>query len=222
MPGSAGEIDWDDIHLRVDAGRQHLGRFGRDLAERRTDRLPPLRQRRRPVGGQRERSSLTRVTHSGQAPKNIRWSRKSSGLIYFLDGSGEFRSTRAAGAFGVSIGGLTSEPMRINFQAKMTVKRDEEFAEMFEQCWRALSDSFYDPQYHGANWEAVRDKYQPLVGHVAQQEDLYALVSLMLGELNASHLGISGRLPTADEQTADLGLIFDETYRGPGLKIGRS
>ena len=91
--------------------------------------------------------SLTRVTHSGQAPKNIRWSRKSSGLIYFLNGSGEFRSTRAAGAFGVSIGGLTSEPMRINFQARMTVKRDEEFTEMFVQCWRALSDTFYDPQY---------------------------------------------------------------------------
>ena len=41
----------------------------------------------------------------------------------------------------------------------------------------------------------------------------------MLGELNASHLGISGRLPTPDEPTADLGLIFDEAYRGPGLKM---
>jgi len=110
--------------------------------------------------------------------------------------------------------------MRINFQAKMTVKRDEEFAEMFVQCWRALSDTFYDPTYHGANWEAVRAKYQPLVGHVAQREDMYALVSLMLGELNASHLGISGRLPTPDEQTADLGVLFDESYRGPGLKVG--
>ena len=65
----------------------------------------------------------------------------------------------------------------------------------------------------------MRAKYQPLVGHVAQREDMYSLVSLMLGELNASHLGISGRLPNPDEQTADLGLLFDETYRGPGLKV---
>jgi tricorn protease len=57
------------------------------------------------------------------------------------------------------------------------------------------------------------------VAHVAMKEDLYALVSLMLGELNASHLGISGKLPTADEPTADLGLIFDDSYRGPGLKV---
>src|SRR5262249_47218089 len=40
-----------------------------------------------------------------------------------------------------------------------------------------------------------------------------------LGELNASHLGISGPPTRPDEITADLGLVFDETYRGPGLKI---
>ena len=26
-------------------------------------------------------------------------------------------------------------------------------------------------------------------------------------------------MPTPDEWTADLGLIFDETYKGPGLKV---
>ena len=41
----------------------------------------------------------------------------------------------------------------------------------------------------------------------------------MLGELNASHLGIGGPSAPPEEVTADLGLIFDETYRGPGLKI---
>ena len=33
------------------------------------------------------------------------------------------------------------------------------------------------------------------------KEDLYALISLMLGELNASHLGISGELSTPDAST---------------------
>ncbi len=55
--------------------------------------------------------------------------------------------------------------------------------------------------------------------HVAMKEDLYALVSLMLGELNASHLGISGKLGRPAEVTGDLGLLFDENYTGPGLKI---
>jgi tricorn protease len=107
----------------------------------------------------------------------------------------------------------------IPFKVKMTIRRDEEFSEMFEQSWRALSDNFYDPKFHGVDWYAVRARYRPLVKHCALKEDLYAVISLMMGELNASHLGISGEGTTPDEVTADLGLIFDESYRGPGLKI---
>jgi tricorn protease len=51
------------------------------------------------------------------------------------------------------------------------------------------------------------------------KEDLYSLLYLMLGELNASHLGVGGAGRAPEEMTADLGLIFDETYTGPGLKI---
>ena len=48
------------------------------------------------------------------------------------------------------------------------------------------------------------------------KEDLYALISLMLGELNASHLGITGDLGAPEEATADLGLIFDDALSRPG------
>ena len=81
----------------------------------------------------------------------------------------------------------------------MTVRRDEEFAEMFEQSWRALSDYFYDAKFHGADWKAVRAKYQPLVEHVAQSEDLYALVSLMLGR--AERLAPGHQRPAAERRT---------------------
>src|SRR5262249_28954135 len=71
----------------------------------------------------------------------------------------------------------------------------------------------------GADWYGIRAKYRPLVRHIAMKEDLYALISLMVGELNASHLGINGFLATPEEMTADLGLIFDNAYSGPGLKV---
>ena len=79
----------------------------------------------------------------------------------------------------------------VPFTAKMTIKRDEEFAEMFDQSWRFLHENFYDPKFHGADWNAIHDKYKPLVKHVALRVDFYDLISLMLGELNASHLGIA-------------------------------
>jgi tricorn protease len=210
-PGAAGEIDWEDIHLRADrsaamaADSAAVSPSGQQIAFRHSDNGDDL------WVASANGSTVTRVTASDQAPKRIRWSRKTTGLIYFLNGSGELRSVRVTAS--------SAETSRVLFQAKMTVRRDEEFAEMFVQCWRALSDSFYDSKHHGADWAGVRAKFQPLVGHVAQKEDLYALVSMMLGELNASHLGISGKLPTPNEWTADLGLIFDDAYTGPGLKV---
>ena len=218
-PGAADEIDWDEIHLRaeraagISAEVAAISPNGAQIAFRHAGTGDDLW-----VASSNGRN-LTRVTLSGQSPKNLRWSQKTTGLIYFLNALGELRSIRVGGPLGLVSGSLSAEPSKINFQAKMIVKRDEEFSEMFVQCWRALSDSFYDAKHHGADWRAVREKYQPLVVHVAQKEDLYALVSMMLGELNASHLGISGRLPTPDELTADLGLIFDESYTGPGLKV---
>lgn len=205
------DIDWDDIHLRVsqpaslsaeegaisyDASRvafRSMSNGGDDLWVASAN------------GGQ-----LTRLTTTSARPQQIMWSRKLSDLIYFRDGSGNLRMAKV---------GTPGEPASVPFRARMTVRRDEEFGEMFEQSWRALREHFYDSKFHGIDWYVVRDKYRPVVKHVAQKEDLYSLVSLMLGELNASHLGIYGFSAFPEETTADLGLIYDESYAGPGLKI---
>jgi tricorn protease len=207
----SSDIDWDDIHLRVkqastvsaqegaismDGSKvafRSMGTSGDDLWVASAD------------GGQQ-----SRVTTGNQRPEQIQWSRRVPEMLYFRDGRGSLRLARV---------GMLSEPSVISFKAKLTIRRDEEFAEMFEQSWRALRENFYDAKFHGADWEVVRQKYRPLVKHVALKEDLFALISLMLGELNASHLGITGFVPPPDEKTAELGLLFDESYRGPGLKI---
>ncbi len=213
-----GDIDWDDLYLRgekvagVSAETVSLSPNGMQIAFRHSGTGDDL------WVAASSGSNQQRVTTGNLSPRQIRWAKKSTGLIYFLTGGGELRSVRHGTLFPPATTN-TADPPRVNFQARMTVRRDEEFAEMFAQSWRGLSDYFYDPSHHGADWNAVRAKYHALVPHVAMKEDLYALVSLMLGELNASHLGISGPLPTAQEPTADLGLIFDEAYRGPGLKV---
>ena len=152
---------------------------------------------------------LMRLTNSLVQPQGIRWSKRSPGAIFFRDRAGQVRIARPG----------MPDPPPIGFSAKVTIRRDDEFAEMFEQSWRWLADAFYDQKHHGANWDAVRAKYQPVVKHISHKEDLYSLISLMMGELNASHLGISGSGPQPEEITADLGLLFDETYKGPGKKI---
>jgi tricorn protease len=203
-------IDWDDIHLRVKqvapllAEEGAISHDGSKVAFRSTGSSDDL------WVASTDGGHMTRVTHGNMRPTQIQWSRRSSEVLYFRDGAGAIRVARAA---------TYGEPATIPFRAKMTIRQDEEFQEMFEQSWHALRENFYDAKFHGANWEAVRLKYRPLVKHVALKEDLYALISLMLGELNASHLGIMGFMPPPEERTAELGLLFDENYRGPGLKI---
>jgi tricorn protease len=207
---STHEIDWEDIHLRARAPSEvgatsgtispdgskiafrSFGSSGWDLWVASTDG-----------------KSNVRVTTGNVYPQIIRWSRGGT-LLYFLDRHGLIHLARV---------GVTGEHVAIPFKAKMTVRRDELFREMFDQSWRALSDHFYDEKFHGADWKAVRTKYRELVKHVAMREDLYVLIRLMLGELNASHLGIGGPQQGPEEVTADLGLIFDESYRGPGLRV---
>jgi tricorn protease len=216
VPGApkTNEIDWDDIHLRVfqptttAAEDGAISPDGTRIAFRSQQNGDDLWIAS--VDGK----EVTRLTTGNLKPTQITWSRGgfSGGLLYFRDGKGNIRMVNVNGP-------PTGNPPMVPFQAKMTIKRDEEFSEMFDQSWRALSENFYDPSFHGANWNAIREKYRPLVKHVALREDFYDLVSLMMGELNASHLGIQG-MPTPPEQaTADLGLIFDDKYPGPGLKV---
>ena len=211
------EIEFEDIHLRAERpttmsveGEAAISSDGSQVAYRAVSNGDDLW-----VVNSDGKNSPVRVTSGSQQPRTIRWTK--SGKVYFLTGSGELRYTTASYGFGTT--GPVGEPSKAAFSCKLSIKRDEEFAEMFAQAWRSLADGFYDPNYNGVDWKAVRAKYAPLVGQCACREDLYSLLGLMTGELNSSHLGISGRLPTADETTADLGLIWDETYPGPGLKV---
>lgn len=222
------DIDWDDIHLRVEqpagipAEEGAINLDGTRVAFRSSGSSGDDLWVASTSGGQ-----LTRLTTGNVRPRQIQWSKRSADLIYFLDAAGAIRSTRAssgdfAALFGRASSGSASgagSGGSIPFRVKLTMRRDEEFQEIFEQSWRALAEHFYDPKFHGVNWTAVRQKYRPLVQHVALKEDLYVLISLMLGELNASHLGIEGYAKTPEQTTADLGLLFDDAYRGPGLKI---
>src|SRR5262249_17358236 len=64
--------------------------------------------------------------------------------------------------------------------------------QVFEEAWRVMKNRFYDPNMHGVNWAAAKDKYESLLGNVADAEELHNVIMEMIGEMNASHTGISG------------------------------
>jgi tricorn protease len=102
--------------------------------------------------------------------------------------------------------------------AEMDVDFNREKMEAFRQAWTSLRDNFYDPKFHGANWEEVRAEFEPLAAGARTSDELRRIISLMLGELNASHLGISPP-PSANvaPATGRLGLRFDRAeYENAG------
>ena len=81
----------------------------------------------------------------------------------------------------------------IHFSAKYKVDFAKENKQIFEEAWRALNAGFYDPNFHGRNWKALREKYEPLVLSASTKHDFRDMFNIMLGQLNSSHMGLYGK-----------------------------
>jgi len=82
-----------------------------------------------------------------------------------------------------------NEPNRLSLRAEVEVDFHRAKEQIFTEAWRELRDSFYDPTFRGQDWQAVRERFAPLIGAVQTTEELHTLINLMVGELQASHLG---------------------------------
>lgn len=62
-----------------------------------------------------------------------------------------------------------------------------EWNQMFDELWRIERDFFYVSNMHGADWKAVKKKYQRFLPYVGHREDLNYLFNEMMGELVIGH-----------------------------------
>ena len=94
------------------------------------------------------------------------------------------------------------------FEAAMEVDHRAERQQIFDDAWRALRDGFYDPQFHGQDWDSLRAQYEPWCLAASTSQDFRDLFNAMLGQLDASHMGMYGPDPeeTQKHQTGLLGV----------------
>jgi tricorn protease len=121
----------------------------------------------------------------------------------------------------------TPQPRAVAVNAEMDVDFQKEKMAVFEQAWAGQRDSFYDAKFHGADWDAVRKTYTPLIEASRTPDEMRRILRMMIGELNSSHSGVSappaggaaGATPRT--VTGQLGLSFDRAeYETNGkLKI---
>jgi tricorn protease len=113
------------------------------------------------------------------------------------------------------------EPKAIAVAAELDVDFSREKNEAFRQAWTYLRDQFFDEKMNGVDWNAVRTMYGPHVAGARTPDEMRRILSMMLGELNASHMGISAPPQGTQTSLGRLAADFDRaTYdTGGRLKV---
>ena len=97
----------------------------------------------------------------------------------------------------------------VTVPVEMDVSFDRDKRVAFEQAWRTLADHFHDPAMHGLDWSAVRDRFLPRIAAARTPADERRLLSLMIGELNSSHTGVTAPRDAASTAVGRLGVTWD-------------
>jgi len=67
-----------------------------------------------------------------------------------------------------------------------------EWTQMFHEAWRMERDFYYEPNMHGLDWPAMREKYGRLLPSASCRQDIRYLIGELIGELNTSHTYVWG------------------------------
>ncbi|MFG0318382.1 MAG: S41 family peptidase, partial [Planctomycetota bacterium JB042] len=166
-----------------------------------------------------------RATYTVEFPDELKPKKLTSSSL-----SGRIRLEKAKKVGGVSDG----KPAVLSGKGSLTTyafsaKQEHDAADRngaaFVEGWRAMRDRFYDERLNNRDWEAIRRKYEPAARTAVDADQLREVGNMMLGELNASHLGFSvfASSPRGDEPftdvTAHLGVRFDADFEGPGWRV---
>jgi tricorn protease len=204
-------IDFDEINVRL---RRVLSMAGRENSLA----ISPDGQNFVFSSNTSGKNDLYAVKWDGSELKKIVPAANAGRIVFSKDGKKIYFTSR---------GGIKSVPLKGGkltshaFNARTSTDRLALRMQKYEEAWRTLDRLFYDGKFHGVDWKAVRDEFRPYAAAAASEEDYTDIVNWMYGRLNGSHLGYRGGPASSDvrEATATLGLIWDTSYAGPGLKV---
>ncbi|BDD12215.1 tricorn protease (plasmid) [Fulvitalea axinellae] len=108
----------------------------------------------------------------------------------------------------------------ISFRSEMEWNPAAEREYMYEHAWRQFREKFYKTDLHGVDWDFYKAEYAQFLPYINNNYDFADLLSELLGEANASHTGSGYRSYSSNgDRTASLGVFYDESFEGDGLKI---
>ncbi len=107
-----------------------------------------------------------------------------------------------------------NDPVNLS-NMKIQVDYPLEWAQIYDEAWRAYRDGFYLSNMHGVDWNAIKAKYAVLLPYVKTRLDLNYVIGEMIGELNCGHAYVNPG-DTGRAKRVDMGLI------GAGISADKS
>jgi len=138
------------------------------------------------------------VSVDGKELKQITSGKGIQNIMFSPDGKKLFYRVNEGLYFIPPAGG---NAQRVSFNVSVKIDRAKEYAQILRECWRLMKHTFYDAGMHGTDWDAIQKKYEAVLPSVTDKEALSVLINRMLGELNASHMGMYTESPYTAKTT---------------------
>jgi tricorn protease len=110
--------------------------------------------------------------------------------IQFSPDSREVWSLEAGRVSAINVESRVARTVAVS--GEMDVDFATEKMEVLQQAHSYLRDNFFDEKMNGADWKTIGETFRRQIAGARTPDEMRRLLSLMVGELNASHLGATG------------------------------
>lgn len=106
-------------------------------------------------------------------------------------------------------------------RVRLAVEPLPEWRQMALETWRLMRDHFWESGMAGVDWDAVRDRYLPLVDRVSTRSELSEVLWSMVGEVATSHAYELGGAYPVEVSRAVARLAADFSWTGDAWRVDR-
>ncbi|WP_430927471.1 S41 family peptidase [Polaribacter marinivivus] len=109
----------------------------------------------------------------------------------------------------------------VNIKGEILFDEVAEREAMFNHVWIRTNAIFYEPTFHGIDWNKMKKEYSKYLPHIGNAYEFSEMLSEMLGELNVSHsgAGFRGGSVSNPDATASLGIFMNYNHKDDGILI---
>lgn len=204
-------FDWEDLTTRKARLTIHSSFLGDAILSKDGEKLYYLARFEKDLNlweTELRTKNTKKLISLGARSGSLQWDAKQENLYLLSDG----RISK------INLKGGSQKPVKI--QSEMRMDTNAERAYMFDHIWLRTNAIFYHSNFHGIDWNAMREEYKKYIPHLGNSYEFSEMASELLGELNVSHAGgrYRGFLANGDA-TASLGIFMDYDHQGNGIRI---